>query len=1216
MLSMAPVGSAGGAANYYASDNYYTLEESAEESIWYGEGAELLGLAPSEGIEGEAATEGESEPPASDATEAQPEPEPEAGELGSDPPSDEIEAGDGAETSGEPDENADDATSSPEDTPEGEEAAPAGLEGALESDEAASADGLPEANGPSNMGAGEGGSPAARSSPPPASPELGAHKGSAEVEFDPERIGGLAETGTATDAKSGTGVAARDQGATTTQQASDEILFDPDRPGGLPEGVTAPAVGPAAATANGAKPGKLPLTNPSGKVDATTFENILNGKLPDGTQVGDPDNRRLGMDLTFSMPKSASILALVGGDKRINEAHMASVKSTMRWVEANLAESRLRSGDSRSPVRTGNLVYALFQHDTSRALDPQGHIHVVIANMTRMADGTWRALHNGEIWRNNTVISSIYHATFRDSLEKLGYGVQLHGKHGTFEISGVPKMVREVFSQRREAILETASKLGIATHQGMNKITATTRGAKIEDVDRQALKAEWKQTAAKLGFNPEQLVEQSRSRAAAQPGMFKRSIGAVEHAKGEARSLIVDVLNKPSDPLVDSGLKRIMLTGPEARTQLATASAIRILSQREAAFEVHQLTKTALDLGLADVTPALIESRVTELALRQELVPGESSRADNVVTMLTTKEALITETGILAEIGRGKGASVPLVRPSRAFEVLSGAARDRPLNAGQMAAASSIISSADRIIAVQGLAGAGKSTMLAAVANVLDFEKKPALGLAFQNKMVADLAEGTGLETMTIASFLMQHEPLLSGNNDAQAATSRAQLGGIHLIVDEASMISNDQMLALVTISNRAGADKLVLVGDRQQLLSIDAGKSFAVSQAGGIATARMDENLRQRTPELRAIAALTNNGRAGEAVKMLGSRVVESADRVGEAAAFWLNLPGEEREATMLFTSGRESRAALNEAIQTGLKSEGKLTGEGLTLTVAERVDRSREELRYAHSYQPGLRLEVWSKVQSVGLERGEYRVSRVFGNGKVELERGGKRQSFDPQKLASGVKQDKLNLVATKEIKIHEGDKIRWTANDKPRDLLNSAMARVVGIDGHGIIVERADQSVVRLGMDDPMLKRIDLAYTLNMHMAQGITTDKGVVVMGAFERFLSNQRLFNVAVTRVRDDLRVITDDKEKLTRQLGRTTGDKYSALEEAGRLDVDKHRAAARAPDAPFNPGTIDGLDLPRDSIQPCVERAPAPRPDTQKPTPQLSVPEKVKGLEL
>ena len=168
----------------------------------------------------------------------------------------------------------------------------------------------------------------------------------------------------------------------------------------------------------------------------------------------------------------------------------------------------------------------------------------------------------------------------------------------------------------------------------------------------------------------------------------------------------------------------------------------------------------------------------------------------------------------------------------------------------------------------------------------------------------------------------------------------------------------------------------------------------------------------------------------------------VRATDRIGEAAAQWLNLSDDERETTMVFTSGRETRTGINAEIQRGLKDEGKLTGEGLSLTVAERVDRTREELRYAHNYEPGLRLEVWTRLQSVGLERGEYRVARVFGNGKVELERHGKRTTFEPQKLASGVKLDKLNLTATKQIEIHQGDRIRWTANDKPRGLLNSAL------------------------------------------------------------------------------------------------------------------------------------------------------------------------------
>lgn len=67
------------------------------------------------------------------------------------------------------------------------------------------------------------------------------------------------------------------------------------------------------------------------------------GKLPDGKQVGDPEKRDHGRDFTFSMPKSASLLALVSGDKRILEAHVEAVKETMKWAEKNLAEARIRS---------------------------------------------------------------------------------------------------------------------------------------------------------------------------------------------------------------------------------------------------------------------------------------------------------------------------------------------------------------------------------------------------------------------------------------------------------------------------------------------------------------------------------------------------------------------------------------------------------------------------------------------------------------------------------------------------------------------------------------------------------------------------------------------------------------------------------------------------------------------------------------------------------
>jgi conjugative relaxase-like TrwC/TraI family protein len=101
---------------------------------------------------------------------------------------------------------------------------------------------------------------------------------------------------------------------------------------------------------------------------------MLNGILPSGRGVAQVENRRAGLDLTFSMPKSASVLAYVAGDKRMLAANMAPVQKTMAWVEKT-SPKVARTSRAKVPVRAGNLVYALFQHDTSRALDPQAHVH-------------------------------------------------------------------------------------------------------------------------------------------------------------------------------------------------------------------------------------------------------------------------------------------------------------------------------------------------------------------------------------------------------------------------------------------------------------------------------------------------------------------------------------------------------------------------------------------------------------------------------------------------------------------------------------------------------------------------------------------------------------------------------------------------------------------------------------------------------------------------
>ena len=287
-------------------------------------------------------------------------------------------------------------------------------------------------------------------------------------------------------------------------------------------------------------------------VTREAFEKVLNGETPNGQQLRQFEGRRPGIDMTFSAPKSVSLMAYIAGDKRIlgpEGAHLKAVQKTMAWVEKNLAETRKDIDGKKVPVQTGNLVYALFQHDTSRARDPQAHIHAVVANMTRMADGTWQALHNDKIWQNNSVIGTIYHAFLRNEMEQLGYKVQLEGKHGTFEIVGVPKAVIEAFSQRREEIVALSKSLGIKSTQGMREVTARSRDPKVAGENNQDLVKEWIEKAESQGFNGKEILEAALRASREQPeNLAVRGYKAMLEVVNTAREFVSGLLRSP-EPL-------------------------------------------------------------------------------------------------------------------------------------------------------------------------------------------------------------------------------------------------------------------------------------------------------------------------------------------------------------------------------------------------------------------------------------------------------------------------------------------------------------------------------------------------------------------------------------------------------------------------------------------------------------------------------------------
>ena len=955
----------------------------------------------------------------------------------------------------------------------------------------------------------------------------------------------------------------------------------------------------------------------SGPVSKDDFQKLLDGKLPDGTIVNASENRRAGIDLTFSMPKSASLLAQLGGDQRILDAQSNAVKATMAFLEKNYAEARDYSRNSNGEaVLTGKLVYALFHHDTSRKLDPQNHTHAVIAAMTQDKDGNWKALWNGEVWKNNSVLGSIYNAQLRTNLEKIGYQTEITGKHGQFEIKGVSRDVIEAFSQRRQDILAEADKRGTSKSdtEELRRLTKTTRDPKLNVEDKQALREEWKERAASLGFEARSLVDRARMRSVGHPDRPLGTDRNVATALNAVRDTISTYLRR-RDELTTNGWLRTRLTPTQLRSEIATASAIRIIGERETSWSRGELVKTALDLGLKGVTASQVEARMDALVATGKMQAGKSQRLDGAIERYTTPEHAAIERAVLAHVAAGRDQSSGLIEAGEAPARLSAVSGDRELNSEQIAAGVLALSSDDRTVVIQGVAGAGKTTLISAIASVAKEEGRDVIGLAFTNKMVNDLRNDTelrkpsgelmqgGIEAKTVSSFVNEHlRAALHGSGPTYEA-SRAALQGKVLVLDEASLVANKPMNDVLTIANKMGVEKLVMIGDRAQLQPIEAGKTFSLIQSDGPAMARLDTSLRQRTEHMKEAAGLARAGMFRESFASLGERIVEAGkDHIEVTAKTWLDLSPEDRERTAIYSSGRDARSSLNRMVQDGLRAEGTINGEGLELTTLRPAHATREELRYAATYAKGQVLEVVRHNAPGGLERGRYDVSGVDERGRVRLrDENGKLKRLDPSKIDPRDKRDALRLSEKTVEKIHEGDKIRWTDKDDRRNLMKSEEAKILGIKDGIVTVENRHGETVELKQNDRMLERMGLAYAINMHQAQGDTRDMAIGEMHSSARHLSNQRLALVMMTRVRDDITIVTNDKDRLLSQIGRNPGDKASALETLGEKSVDQ--SPAEKARSTFNPAIPDHL-------KPDPNRVSTLDRDSMRPVPQLDLPER------
>ena len=802
---------------------------------------------------------------------------------------------------------------------------------------------------------------------------------------------------------------------------------------------------------------------------ARTYENEYGKEI---TSV----EHRAGWDATFSAPKSVSLTALVGGDIRVRDAHRESVRVALHELERY---TQARIGNVHAPETTGRFVAATFEHDTARPVDgyaaPQLHTHAVIFNVTECENTQTRALQERGLFQSQRYVTSVYRSELAVKLRKLGYEIET-GKHGQPEIKGYTQEYLDASSPRREQIKAHLQEIG-RDGAGAAQVAAHRTRDKKEMQSQDEVLRRHRELAAQFGFQAERVVAQAR-----------------EHT------------NQPQQQ-------------PEKTAQQAAAYARDHVFERSAIQDERAILQSMLERGMGGLSYG--EAR-QEFARR--IANGEfhsvGRREGYAAPQYTTAEMIRMEREIIdrMQAGNHRTFSDPmLVSPQIRIRTED---RHPELNPSQRAAVDEIFLSREKIVGMEGVAGAGKTTTLAILREGAKAAGYRVEGFAPTSRAAQKLAEA-GIEASTLQRHLARGE---------QPETGEKRL----YVLDESSLASTRQMYEF--IRRLHSSDRVLLVGDTRQHEAVEAGRPFAQLQEAGMKTVKLGQILRQRDPELKEAVEQLARGDIRQAVARLDvqGRVHEVGNRANRIAAIAREY-ARSPESTLVVSPDNRSRAEINQRVHSELQSRGVVSHNEYSMTVlVPRQEMTGADRTWAHQYQLNDILRYSRSSRDTGIVKGEYaRVTRIDAekNLLTVARADGTEQTYDPRR------QMGVTVYREKEKAFSVGDRIQFTAPNNELKIANRELGMVEDIESNGITRIKLD-SGRRLGVDLAQYPHLDHGYAVTSHSSQGQTADRVLIHvdtdLGAKD--LLNHRLAYVSVSRGQWDAQIFTNDRSALANAL--------------------------------------------------------------------------------
>ncbi|ELT3677867.1 conjugative relaxase, partial [Escherichia coli] len=823
-----------------------------------------------------------------------------------------------------------------------------------------------------------------------------------------------------------------------------------------------------------------------GSVDKDIFTRLLEGRLPDGADLSrmqDGSNKhRPGYDLTFSAPKSVSMMAMLGGDKRLIDAHNQAVDFAVRQVEA-LASTRVMTDGQSETVLTGNLVMALFNHDTSRDQDPQLHTHVVVANVTQH-NGEWKTLSSDKVGKtgfsenvlaNRIAFGKIYQSELRQRVEALGYETEVVGKHGMWEMPGVPV---EAFSGRSQAIREAVGE--DASLKSRDVAALDTRKSK-QHVDPEVRMAEWMQTLKETGFD----IRAYRDAADQRAETRTQAPGAVSQE------------------------------GPDV--QQAVTQAIAGLSERKVQFTYTDVL--ARTVGILPPENGVIErarAGIDEAISREQLIPLDREKG-----LFTSGIHVLDELSVRALSRDIMKQNRVTVHPEKSV----------PRTAGYSDAVSVLAQDRPSLAIVSGQGGAaGQRERVAELVMMAREQGREVQIIAADRRSQMNLKQDERLSG-----------ELITGRRQLQEGMIFTP--GSTVIVDQGEKLSLKETLTLLDGAARHNVQVLITdsgqrTGTGSALMAMkDAGVNTYRWQGGEQRPATIISEPDRNVRYARLAGDFAASVKAGEESVAQVSGVREQA-MLTQTIRSELKTQGvlghPEVTMTALSPVWLDSRSRyLRDMYRPGMVME-------------QWNPETRSHDRYVIDRVPVLntanirdgelrRLSTWeNNPDALALVDNVYH--RIAGiskdDGLITLQdaEGNTRLISPREAVAEGV-----TLYTPDTIRVGTGDRMRFTKSDRERGYVANSVWTVTAVSGDSVTLSDGQQTrVIRPGQERAE-QHIDLACAITAHGAQGASETFAIALEGTEgnRKQMAGFESAYVALSRMKQHVQVYTDDRQGWT-----------------------------------------------------------------------------------